>query len=267
MSAARRCPLCKGEGIEKRKDRVLNKYDIAYYQCPVCGLLYTEEPYWLDEAYGNAINDSDTGLISRNIDLYYRLPKLLGMISNNAAKCLDYGGGYGMLVRMMRNRNYNFYLYDKYAQNIFARGFEWDNSDRKHFDVLTAIDVLEHFANVGEEIAYMESIADNIIFTQECYDEHGAVPDSDWWYYGQSHGQHIAFYSERTMRYIADLYGKHYYRLLGLHCFLKEPLLLAKRICLYIWYQYYRILRKCIIKPGYEGAVKDSLLIKENGGR
>ncbi|MDM9385348.1 hypothetical protein QUB80_32355 [Chlorogloeopsis sp. ULAP01] len=40
---------------------------MTYYFCEESGLLKTEKPYWLDEAYQEAIADTDTGLVRRNI--------------------------------------------------------------------------------------------------------------------------------------------------------------------------------------------------------
>ncbi len=42
------------------------KYEVQYYRCPECYFAQTEDPYWLDEAYQNALNLSDTGLLFRN---------------------------------------------------------------------------------------------------------------------------------------------------------------------------------------------------------
>ena len=44
---------------------------------------------------------------------------------------------------------------------------------------------------------------------------------SDWWYYGQEHGQHISFYRVKTLEHIAHKFGKnlstnrHNYHLIG----------------------------------------------------
>jgi len=40
--------------------------DVSYFECDQCGYVQTESPYWLDQAYSEAINDSDTGIMSRN---------------------------------------------------------------------------------------------------------------------------------------------------------------------------------------------------------
>jgi len=52
---------------------ILNKYTIDYFHCPNCGFLQTQEPFWLDEAYKDPINISDTGYLSRNIYLSKKL--------------------------------------------------------------------------------------------------------------------------------------------------------------------------------------------------
>ena len=46
--------------------KILNK-DTAYFDCENCGYVQTEEPTWLEEAYTNSINDSDTGIMLRNL--------------------------------------------------------------------------------------------------------------------------------------------------------------------------------------------------------
>ena len=71
------CPLC----LEKRSvwfsATILKKYKVHYYYCKNCGMLQTENPYWLKEAYNNVIALSDTGLVSRNISMKKTLSILL----------------------------------------------------------------------------------------------------------------------------------------------------------------------------------------------
>ena len=43
----------------------MDKYDVKYFLCGNCGFVFTEEPYWLNEAYKSAINISDTGIVTR----------------------------------------------------------------------------------------------------------------------------------------------------------------------------------------------------------
>jgi len=57
--------------------KILKKYNVQYYYCDNCGFMQTEEPYWLDEAYTEPINITDTGYIQRNIQLSQKLTLIL----------------------------------------------------------------------------------------------------------------------------------------------------------------------------------------------
>jgi len=114
------------------KATILNKYDVAYYICPNCGFIQTENPYWLEESYSKAIATADTGIMSRNLQ---NAPDLLFFMRFiNGANFLDFGGGHGILTRIMRDYGYNFYHYDKYAENLFANGFEGGLDERRQID-------------------------------------------------------------------------------------------------------------------------------------
>lgn len=53
--------------------------------------MQNETPYWLDEAYSDAINHSDIGLVCRNISLTKSVKSVIfGMFDSNA-KFVDYG--------------------------------------------------------------------------------------------------------------------------------------------------------------------------------
>ena len=60
-------PICNSIGKEIFTGKILKKYDVKYYQCPECALVYTESPYWLSEAYSDAISRYDTGVMQRNV--------------------------------------------------------------------------------------------------------------------------------------------------------------------------------------------------------
>ena len=85
--------------------RIRTKSQYAYLAfrrdyCEHCGFLQTEEPYWLDEAYSESINVSDTGYMQRNLMLSEKLTILLALFFDKNAKFLDYGGGYGIFTRL-----------------------------------------------------------------------------------------------------------------------------------------------------------------------
>jgi len=88
---------------------------------------------------------------------------------------LDYAGGYGVFVRLMRDIGFDFYWQDKYTENLFVRGFEYD--EKKRFDFLTSFKSFEHFDQPLQEIENMLSFSDNILFSTLLYGKN--IPQSD----------------------------------------------------------------------------------------
>lgn len=208
------CRICHKELGRIFKAKILYKYNISYFYCSNCGFMQTEEPCWLSEAYKDPIDISDTGYVARNISLSQKITVLLSLFFDKKAKFLDYAGGYGVFVRLMRDIGFDFYWSDKYTQNMFARGFEGSLSE--NYEAITTFESFEHFVNPIEEIENMLASSKNIIFTTELL-PYPIPKTSEWWYYGTEHGQHISFYSEKTLRYIAQKYKLNYYNLFGLH--------------------------------------------------
>jgi hypothetical protein len=40
---------------------------------------------------------------------------------------IDYGGGYGLFVRLMRDAGFDYYWFDKFCDNVLSKGFEHPN--------------------------------------------------------------------------------------------------------------------------------------------
>jgi hypothetical protein len=197
------CRLCGAAARFIFRQTVLRRWDAGYYQCGGCDLIQTSEPVWLGEAYTSAIAAMDTGAIARNrltSELAHAVAWALGIKAE--ARCLDYGGGHGVFTRMMRDRGYNFWTCDRYAENIFARGFDADAGE--HFALVTAFEVLEHLNDVRTELENLfAGRPDAVLISTQLHRGH----EPNWWYYAPETGQHVAFYSSRTMRYIAEQFG------------------------------------------------------------
>lgn len=204
------CKICGEKARLVFCARVLNKYDVRYSQCERCNFLQPENPVWLGESYASPINEEDTGYVSRNIILARKTFLFLVSFFNKNGRFLDYAAGYGMLVRLMRDMGLDFYWQDKYTDNLFARGFEYD---QQKISAITCFECFEHFSEPCEEIEAMLKISRNIFFSTSLYDAGGSgiVPELSWPYYGFSHGQHVAFYSLKTLEYLAGKYGLHLY--------------------------------------------------------
>lgn len=217
-----KCKICGAESKLFDSATIIGKYDIKYFECPDCGFVQTEEPYWIPEVYQSAITDSDLGLISRNIEISKKLDYIFSLIErfHDANSFLDYGAGYGMMVRIMRDKGYDFEWSDEFCDNLFAKGFE---KKKSHYDVVTSFEMLEHLVNPMETLESIFNLGDMLIFSTELipFDKPKV---HDWWYYGLEHGQHISFYSEKSMHKIASHFNKYYYYLDGLHFFTDDEL-------------------------------------------
>lgn len=206
-----KCTLCSSPTNFVFDRIILNQYNVSYFYCDNCGLLQTEQPYWLDEAYGNAIADGDTGLVYRNINTSWKLASILFFLFEKDGKYLDLAGGYGMLTRLMRDLGFDFYWSDIYCQNILAKGFELANTEPP-FNAIAAFEVLEHVHNPLEFIkeSLARAQASTIIFSTELFS--GTPPDpSQWEYYAFEEGQHISFYQIQTLKFIADKLSLNFY--------------------------------------------------------
>jgi 2-polyprenyl-3-methyl-5-hydroxy-6-metoxy-1,4-benzoquinol methylase len=148
-----KCRVCNSESNEVFSAKVLNKYNVKYYHCPSCGFLQTEEPYWLNEAYKSAIGIADTGIQKRNQLFAKRSSAIITSLFDTNKKFLDYAGGYGIFVRMMRDKGFDFYWDDPYADNLFAKGFE--HNEQNKYELITAFECFEHFTDPINQIQKM----------------------------------------------------------------------------------------------------------------
>jgi 2-polyprenyl-3-methyl-5-hydroxy-6-metoxy-1,4-benzoquinol methylase len=198
------CRICENTSEFFSDAEILFKYKIKYYKCPNCGFVQTEEPYWLDEAYSDAINHSDIGLLKRNSDLVCPTANVISKFFDSSKKFLDYGAGYGVFVRMMRDRGYDFYWQDKYCDNLYAKDFTV--KEKENYEVLTAYEVFEHLPDPVKEFGEMLKYSDNILFSTYIIPSDNPKPQ-DWWYFALDHGQHVSLYTEKSLSLLAKKFN------------------------------------------------------------
>jgi 2-polyprenyl-3-methyl-5-hydroxy-6-metoxy-1,4-benzoquinol methylase len=209
------CKICSQitENIFSKK--VLMKYDVSYFRCSRCFFIQTEEPYWLEEAYQlGAIGALDVGIISRNWMSVNKTKIILKKLWANFDDfcAVDFGGGNGMFVRMMRDLGFKFYLQDLYAENLYARYFQiTDLPLNTKYNILTAFEVLEHLPNPVEEIKKMFNLSDILLFSTELQPSNEISEIEKWWYIVPEGGQHISFYNKLTFQQIESLLNVNYY--------------------------------------------------------
>lgn len=198
------CRVCGADGEYLFTGQLLGKLQIKYFECGECEYIQTEKPYWLDDVYSRAITSSDTGIMVRNLNNVRLTLATLYLLGNMEGKVVDQAGGYGILVRMLRDLGVNAFWADKYSANLLAAGFEYQGGRAQ---LVTAFEAFEHFVHPREELAALLSVAPNVLISTEIAPS-PTPPLNDWWYYGLEHGQHIGFYRMETLRLLAKLYGK-----------------------------------------------------------
>lgn len=216
------CLICRHTADSFAHATIMGRYEIEYFRCRDCQFIQTETPYWLDQAYSKAIVSTDVGLIHRNERFARITDRLLRLVYPDASRCLDYGGGYGMFTRMMRDRGHQFFHRDPFCENLFAVGFEANDAARdetsRRFDLLTAFEVLEHLANPHRDLQQFDSMAEHWLVSTEVVPDPAPQPDQ-WWYYVLDGGQHISLWSKRALQSVAAHYSRHLVSYRGMHVF------------------------------------------------
>lgn len=214
MDAKPICRLCCGDVKKAFKQKILCKYEVDYFECLKCGMVQTESPYWLDEAYSQAISMLDTGAMSRNGRLMRFTTLLLTALKLHEGVFLDYGGGHGVFTRMMRDHGFDFRWSDQHAENFYAKGFEYVEGQKVRG--VTAFEVLEHLEKPGVFFDYVLGTLNPEIFIASTL-TYAEPIKSDWHYLYPESGQHIAFFQGRTFCFVAEKYGYSYVNVGDIH--------------------------------------------------
>ena len=199
------CRVCARPSRFIQSQTILG-YNVNYFDCPHCAYIQTEYPHWLAQAHENPINHSDTGIMMRNLENARKVAMTLLSLGKLHGTVVDHAGGYGILVRLLRDAGIDAFWSDKYCENILARGFETNGGP---CDLATAFEVFEHLVDPLAELRKMLADASAVLLSTELVAT-AAPMNPDWWYLGRDHGQHIGFFRTTTFEYMARTLGCHY---------------------------------------------------------
>ena len=209
MEVRDRCSLCGGVCSAKGSYVVLGKYDAAIASCDLCGFTFAINPIWLSDAYFSPMTSVDIGQLDRCVTYSAATKVLIEVFHNRRGRFLDFGGGYGLFVRRMRDLGYDFVWYDKKCPNLFAKGFEGVLKSSQRYEIITAFEVMEHMLNPGSDLEQILQSSKSFLFSTELLPKE--FPGfGEWPYFGPEHGQHISFYSATSLKRFAAAHGKKF---------------------------------------------------------
>lgn len=214
------CKVCDALSALFGTADVLRKYRVQYFRCERCGFIQTEDPYWLEEAYSFAIARQDVGIMQRNLLNCEVTSAILNLLFPGFTKGIDFGGGHGIFVRLMRDRGFSFFWSDMHASNDYARGFEAEQ--KGSFDFLTSFEVLEHLIDPVRGLEEMMNLSENV-FVSTCLVPEPAPQLDGWWYYVPSTGQHVSFYTKESLHILARRFGRSLSSFGPYHLFTRKP--------------------------------------------
>lgn len=222
------CPICSSGCLLSFIVKIKNEQDAGLYTCTKCGFSFYPNQDWIKGSFSDELNSLDVGSVERVLLACDFLGEFINSEKLTDANFLDYGGGYGLQTRIMRDRGYNFKNLDPHTQPLFSKYFAGEPGGC--YDLVSLIEVSLHFENPVAEFAKLMELGNCLVFTS-------VVPGKDfgpdWWYVTGDSGQHIAFYPLSSLKEIASQLGVMFSsdgRFF--HVFHKKPLRLRTRILL-----------------------------------
>ena len=194
MTSKKICPICHTESTHFSTLAIRDGITGEYYSCNSCKFIYAENPNWLEGSFTDALNSLDIGSVDRCNIVADFVEVLANSLKVDNPKVLDWGGGYGLLTRILRDRGIRCAHYDPYTEPLFAENTALQTGTR--FDLIVLSEVMLHMTDPVSTLTELLKFSDNIMFTAVI-----APPDitPDWWYFMPDTGQHVAIFSQKTI--------------------------------------------------------------------
>jgi SAM-dependent methyltransferase len=218
-----RCPVCDGpcaglepvdfnKSCEELRGKVLPSAGIAvrYLACADCGFCFAPELYrWSHEELARKVyNESYTEIDPDWDEVRPRNnAQVLAEAFGNRpppVRHLDYGGGNGLLARILAGKGWQSTSYDPFVDG--SRRLE----DLGRFGLVTAFEVFEHVQDVQALAANLAALVEKggvILFSTLLSDGHIAPGEPLAWWYAAPRNGHISLYSSQSLVFIGGAAG------------------------------------------------------------
>ncbi len=223
------CPVCGGQArilgdvdfnksCEDRNSMRLPKTDtlVRYFLCAGCGFCFAPEfLQWSDDRFKKVIYNGDYVLVDPdylgvrpqwNADF---IEQHFGSVRARVTH-LDYGGGNGLLSRLLCARGWRSISFDDFVEG------RPQLKQLSTYDLVTTFEVFEHVADPQRlmgalsKVTHPESL---IVFTTVLSDGFIAPGTGlNWWYLAPRNG-HVSLYSKKSLALLLRQHGYEYYPL------------------------------------------------------
>ena len=203
------CRICEAELIPSWKTQIRDRFKTRYYRCPTCGSLQLHGLEWLRDAYwGDTSIRHDEGRFRRNKIVYNFLDHIMHTSFKGIdIRLLDYGSGEEAILSSIvqkHNDRVETHNYDPYFNKM-------SSIPNGRFNIIMCIEVMEHLKNVD---AFFEHIRSKIhrngivVCSTNLFMPSGPKAHTkSWSYLTPEIGQHITFWSKKSLRYMRKVIG------------------------------------------------------------
>ncbi len=222
------CLMCGSPDLTEafRLEVEHGRFDSPYHECKECRSLQLSRVERGPPPAVAGIGDFDVGSVQRSI-LTALLVRALrySRLLRRSARCLDFGAGLGLLVRLLRDQGIDAWGVDKFQRMAACESFQIEpDAPRGPFDFVILLEVFEHLLKPFEELSAITSTMGPhgmLLIHSELYD--ARIHGRDWTYLHPEWGGHVNFASREGMERMAARLG---FRALFLpvgYCLLVRP--------------------------------------------
>jgi 2-polyprenyl-6-hydroxyphenyl methylase/3-demethylubiquinone-9 3-methyltransferase len=179
---------------------------VYYYRCRQCGFIFTRafdeftNQDFLERIYNAGYENVDpdyTGKRPRE-----NLQRIITLFGNTRQiRILDYGGGSGLLTRLLREAGFsNAVSFDPFVE-------EYSRRPEGRFDLVVSFEVLEHSPSPRETIADIDSFllepAGMVFFSTLIQSPDTEKAGTTWWYIAPRNG-HCSIHTQVSLRHLGN---------------------------------------------------------------
>jgi SAM-dependent methyltransferase len=180
---------------------------VDYFSCLSCGFCYAPLMYgWSLEDFKERVYNDD--YIKFDPDYRFARPADNASMMTRLApsfnkKHLDYGGGSGVLSRILAAGGWNSVSYDPFVDAKLPT---------ETFDLVTAFEVFEHVPDIKSLFGTLYSLlvpGGTVVFSTLLSDgnlDRNVECSVEWWYLSPRNG-HISLFSKKSLEYAAQKWG------------------------------------------------------------